>query len=89
MLSRPSAICSLAFSSGLGWSLKQWPAAEVVSHFNRLSPESPGGSSLVAVVQGTDVDPDPFGLRLWKHGQLFVSVSMMIVDLGDLGGAHR
>lgn len=48
------------------------PAAEVVSHFNRLSPESPGGSSLLAVVQGTDVDPDPFGLRLWKHGQLFV-----------------
>ncbi|CAL1159954.1 unnamed protein product [Cladocopium goreaui] len=42
------------------------PVRYVVSHFNRLSPESPGGSSLLAVVQGTDVDPDPFGLRLWK-----------------------
>lgn len=39
-------------------------ADQVVSTFNRLSPEHPGGRSLLALVEGEEGDPDPFGLRL-------------------------
>ncbi|CAK9045710.1 unnamed protein product [Durusdinium trenchii] len=39
------------------------PIRYVVSTFNRLSPEHPGGRSLLALVEGEEGDPDPFGLK--------------------------
>lgn len=47
------------------WHAVLGTSPKVVSSFNRLSPDSAGGGSLLGVLQGTDVDPDPFGLRLW------------------------
>eukprot|EP00933_Yihiella_yeosuensis_P033754 TRINITY_DN27395_c0_g1_i1.p1 TRINITY_DN27395_c0_g1~~TRINITY_DN27395_c0_g1_i1.p1 ORF type:complete len:286 (+),score=35.39 TRINITY_DN27395_c0_g1_i1:447-1304(+) len=42
------------------------PIRYVVSTFNRIKPDAPGGSSLENVVAGLDRDPDSFGLHLWK-----------------------
>eukprot|EP00434_Breviolum_minutum_P024870 symbB.v1.2.021965.t1/scaffold1899.1/size238565/1 len=61
------------------------PVLYVISSFNRLSPDSAGGGSLLGVLQGTDVDPDPFGLRLWK-GNYTLLARKMAAAVGIMKG---
>ena len=57
--------------------------AKVVSSFNRLSPEQEGGREFLAVVEGREMDPDPFGIRLWSPAD---EKCLWILEVGWLFG---
>ncbi|CAE7768984.1 unnamed protein product [Symbiodinium sp. KB8] len=53
------------------------PLRYVLSSFNRMSPDSPGGRSFIEAAREEDVDPDPYGLRLWKGNFSILSRRLM------------
>ena len=58
------------------------PVKYVVSTFNRIPPNLPGGKSFAAVVGGIEVAPAPYMLQLWKgnYSLLFDRVRVAVGD---------
>eukprot|EP00439_Symbiodinium_sp_Y106_P043444 s188_g5.t1 len=58
------------------------PIRYVLSSFNRVCPDRPGGRSFIEAAREEDIDPDPYGLRLWK-GNFSLLVRRLMDKVGQ------